>query len=140
MQANAGGGGELGTHAVIRERHGVVTRLGAFRVMAEARSIARERLVDGARIEPHVAGDWHHEYITEIRMSRSGKMRVREPKNRRVPILVSGRPGIALLEMADLRIRAELHHAERHDGTGKSVSVVLRADERINRRHSRIRG
>jgi len=68
-----------------------------------------------------------------IGVARAGKMRVGKAENGGIDVLVAAGPGIAFLEIARLRVRAELHHAEGHDGAGKQVAGAGRADQGIDR-------
>ena len=61
---------------------------------------------------------------------------MREPKNRGVFVAISGSPLVTLLEGTNLRIRRQLHHAERYGCTRKGMTVRTGPDERIDQGQS----
>jgi hypothetical protein len=62
----------------------------------------------------------------------AGKVGVREAEDGIVLVAVAGGPGIALLEVAHLGVRAQLDHAEGAGRAGEGVAVAAGADEDVD--------
>src|SRR5580704_9988504 len=101
--------------------------------MAEPRSVTRQRLVAITRLEPHVARYRYRQHIAHIGVAGTRKMGMRETQDGRIVILIARSPGIALLEIAGLRVRTQLHHSKRVDRPGKHMPVALCAYEWVHR-------
>ena len=133
VHADALAGGQFGTYPVVGKGDRVVARLGLFVVMAEAREVAAAGMLDRTGFEMHLAGDRHDQHIAEIGVAGAGEVRVRKTEDGRIVVAVTGGPGVAFLARLELRVGAELDHAERDDRARKRVAVAARADERIDR-------
>ncbi|EEF26574.1 conserved hypothetical protein, partial [Ricinus communis] len=137
VQAHALAGRQLHIHLVIGQPHRVVARLRALVLVAETRTIAAERPLGIARLPFGLSAVGHQQHIAQIGVAAAGEVCVREAQDAVVVIAVAGRPRVALAERPDLRVRAQLHHAEWPRGAGEGVAVAAGADEDIHGRRGR---
>ncbi len=132
MHAHTRAGSEFGADVAVVQGHGVIAGLRLFAGVVELRGIAAARLAGIPAFEFDVASLRHQQDVAQIRMPGTGKMRVREPDDGGVAMPVAGRPAIGVLARLDLRIRAQLHHAERHRGTRIGMAFATGANERVD--------
>lgn len=132
MHAHARAGGEFGADVAVFQGHCVIAGLRLFAGVVELRGIAAARLAGVPAFELDVAGLRHQQDVAQIRMPGTGKMRVREPDDGGVAMPIASRPAVGVLARLDLRIRAQLHHAERHRGTWIGMAFATGANERVH--------
>ena len=132
VDADAGGGGQLGRDAVVLQDDGVVAGLGRLVVVRETGSIPGVRIVLGPRIQLQRARRRHQQHVAEVRVPRAAEVRVGEAEDRCVAVLVARAPAEAALERRRVGLGAELHHAPRHRRPGIGVPLAAGPDERID--------
>lgn len=133
MHTHARTGGEFGADSAVFQCHRVVPGLGLLAGVVELRGVAAAGCGDIAAFEFDLAGLRHQQDIAQVRMPGAGEVRMRETDNRAVALPIPGGPAVGLLARFDLRVRAQLHHAERHRGAGIGVAFAAGADKRVHR-------
>ena len=114
--------------------------------MRESAAIARIRIFRRAGYELHLPGSGHQKDIAEIRMSRSAEMGMAEADDGLVLPTIAGAVliGLFLIYSVDIMrdivcVRAELHSAERHAGTGEGMTHSVGSYHRVNIRRGALR-
>ena len=115
--------GQFGKHIPTVQVDGIVTGRRFLIVMREMRLV--QFPVQRVRV---IGGDGHQEHVSVIQHSGSAQVSVAEADDGVVGIMIAG----AALPGVHPGIGAELHHAERSRGSGKSMAGKIRSDHRIN--------
>ena len=133
VEADVGRGGELGVDVgFIEEIDGVEAGRGLLVGVREVRAVAGGGGVAG--LERDGSGDGLDEEVAEVGVAGAGEVSVRKAEDDGVLVAVAGGPLVGMLEVVDLRVGRELHHAEGHGGAGKGVAVGAGADEGVDER------
>lgn len=123
MPANAPARAGFDPYAALTQQHRVTACLHAFAVMRETPTVATVRLGRIVRIQLHLAGNPHHQHITQVGMAGAREMRVPETHDDGIARLVAGSLLAGMLEVGHRGLRRPLDHAERRRGTGEGVAV-----------------
>ena len=130
------GGCHLGQHVPVLQEHFVVSRRSFLGVVGECGTVIPSRKSVPESLFP---GDRHHENVSEVGVPCPAEVRMREPDDGGIRILISctiavGIPVVfpVLHERFNGRVRAELDHSVRGASSGKYVTHAARADERID--------
>ena len=121
-------GGQLDADAVAQQASGIVARRAPFVGAAETGPHARRRIAGRAASRRDFADDRHQRDVVQVADARAAQVRVTEPDDGRVGVIVAGAPVPCL---RDAR-RTELYESERDVGAHEDVSVVARADVGID--------
>ena len=121
-------GGQLDADAVAQQARGIVARCAPFVGSAETGPHARRRIAGRAASRRDFADDRHQRDVVQVADARAAQVRVAEPDDGRVGVIVAGAPVPCL---RDAR-RTELYEPERDVGAHEDVSVVARADVGID--------
>ncbi len=131
--------GQFGAYAVVVKRHGVIPRPCHLSVMIEARPVSFRCVSRLTRHKHMLPRGRHDEHVAKITMSRAAQVRVAEPYNRRVAVLVAcavfiGARLVLSLDVVGhiLRIGTQLDDTERRASTREGVPHPVRADYRIH--------
>jgi hypothetical protein len=118
---------QLGMHTRVFKIDRVVAGMGLLTAVRKARAIARVRDCRVAWLELNRrikwAGERLDQKIAQVRVARARKMRCRETEDGRVLISVAGGPFVTVIERTNLRIGAQLHHAERNNRPGECMPL-----------------
>jgi len=82
--------GQLGEDIIILQLHLVIVRFCRFRFMAKGRTIAAAGLAGHPGIQFQLAGRRHDQKIPQVGMPRPAEMRMAEPHDRLVVVLIAG--------------------------------------------------
>lgn len=104
------------------------SRRAPFVGAAETGPHARRRIAGRAASRRDFADDRHQRDVVQVADARAAQVRVTEPDDGRVGVIVAGAPVPCL---RDAR-RTELYESERDVGAHEDVSVVARADVGID--------
>ena len=116
---------------VVAQFHGVVTRTGRFRAVAEAGPVARIRVLVGPGGRFGSPGPGDEQEVAEVRDARAAQVREAEAHDRGFRVLVARCDVVVVI----IRVRTDLDAPERHLCSGIHVSEAGRSDERIDIPH-----
>ena len=139
MHANPLGCRQLCFHAVVGQHHFIVAGTGYLRIVRETRTVAAVRVGCRSGIQFQFAGSRHNQDIAEVGMSGSAKMRMAEPDDTTVLMLIAGtifistRLILAIHVMRDrVCVRTQLNQSERHASPRKRMPHPVRPDNRVH--------
>ena len=139
VHARTRGRRQLGTHAAVVERHGIVARRGALALMAETRTVSAVGIIRRVRVELDIPHRRHHQNVAQIRMARAAEVRMAEAHDRLVAVAVARTIFIGALLIYAVHVMgygvgvgAQLHGPERYACTRKRMPHAVGADEGID--------
>ena len=139
VHARTRGRRQLGTHAAVVERDGIVARRGALALMAETRTVSAVGIIRRARVELDIPYRRHHQNVAQIRMARAAEVRMAEAHDGLVAVAVARTilVGAFLILPAHVvgdgvGVGAELHRTEGDACPGEGVAHAVGADEGVD--------
>ena len=124
VQGDTLGGGDLALYIIAVEHHGVIAWTNLLPVVGEGGSQPLSRGL-------HVAHRGHKGYVAEVGAPRSREVHLRKSHDAVAARVVTGAPVPACLQLGG----AGVHHAMRHIGPHKHVTVVARSYSGVHRIH-----
>ena len=121
VEAAASGRGQLRQDLRVLKKHTVIARRGLLLGVRKARGVALARR---PRLQRHLADRGHDQHIPQAAAARPGQVRVAEPTDRAIRVMIAG----TAIPAFDGCIRAELHHPKGHDRPGVGMPMCIRAD------------
>ena len=124
MDTGAFGRAQFRPDVVVAKNDRVITRFCNFVGVAELGSVTFFRMVTRAGDDLRWAGSGHQQEIEHVSNAGATQVRVAKTHDRIVGVVVSRGPVPTFV----VRIRAKLHRAEGHRGTGISMSAGADCD------------